>query len=101
MLFCRLLIFFQNQVLRKILSGIPSVLNSLESDQARQNVRPDLGPNCLQKLSADDTSMHGGRVSTIIMLSLDISTVTYTVDRDELAFRRKPAGQDLHCFHLG
>ena len=30
--------------------------NSLNSDQARQNVGPDLGPNCLQRLSADDTS---------------------------------------------
>ena len=27
--------------------------NSLDPDQARQNVGPDLGPNCLQKLSAD------------------------------------------------
>ena len=30
--------------------------NSLDPDQARQNVGPDLGPNYLQKLSADDTS---------------------------------------------
>ena len=30
--------------------------NSLDRDQARQNVGPDLGPNCLQRLSADDTS---------------------------------------------
>ena len=29
--------------------------NSLDLDQARQNVGPDLGPNCLQRLSADDT----------------------------------------------
>ena len=28
--------------------------NSLDPDQDRQNVMPDLGPNCLQKLSADD-----------------------------------------------
>ena len=28
----------------------------LDPDQARHNVRPDLGPNCLQRLSADDTS---------------------------------------------
>ena len=40
----------------KILSGITSVSNSLNPDQARQNVGPDLGPNCLQRLSADDTS---------------------------------------------
>ena len=29
--------------------------NSLNTDQARHSVRPDLGPNCLQRLSADDT----------------------------------------------
>ena len=28
---------------------------SLDPDQARGSVRPDQGPNCLQKLSADDT----------------------------------------------
>ena len=28
------------------------VSNSLEPDQARRNVGPDLGPNCLQRLSA-------------------------------------------------
>ena len=29
--------------------------NSLDPDQARRIVGPDLGPNCLPKLSADDT----------------------------------------------
>ena len=29
--------------------------NSLDPDQARQNVGPDLVPNCLKKLSADNT----------------------------------------------
>ena len=29
--------------------------NSLDLDQARHLVGPDLGPNCLQRLSADDT----------------------------------------------
>ena len=28
---------------------------SLDQDKARHVVRPDLGPNCLQKLSADET----------------------------------------------
>ena len=31
------------------------VSNSLDQDLAQQNVLPDLGINCLQKLSADDT----------------------------------------------
>ena len=30
--------------------------NSLDPEQARHIVGPDLGPNCLQNLSADDTS---------------------------------------------
>ena len=34
------------------------VSNSLDPDQARQFVRPDLGPNSLQRLSADDKSRH-------------------------------------------
>ena len=29
--------------------------NSLDPDQARHFIGPDLGPNCLQKFSADDT----------------------------------------------
>ena len=45
--------FFQNELLGIFFSGIPS--NSLDPDQARHFVGPDLGPNCLQKLSADDT----------------------------------------------
>ena len=28
--------------------------NSLDIDQAQQNIGPDQGPNCLQKVSADD-----------------------------------------------
>ena len=53
-LFCRLLIFFQNQLFRKILSGIPPecqpVLIQIRPDLF---IGPDLGPNRLQKLSVD------------------------------------------------
>ena len=42
--------FFQ-----KIIPGL-SVSHSLDPDQARQNVGPDLGPNCWQRLSTEDTS---------------------------------------------
>ena len=49
--------FFQNQLFRKkSLTNTIRVLNSLDPDQARHFVGPDLGPNCLQKLSADDNS---------------------------------------------
>ena len=37
--------------------------NSLDPDQARHFVGPDLGANCLQRLSADDTSRQ--RVNTL------------------------------------
>ena len=52
------------------------VSNSLDPDQARQNVRPDLGPNCLQWLSADSKSPLAGKelntkqlVDTRVLLS--------------------------------
>ena len=32
------------------------VSNSLDPDQDRHSVSPDLGPSCLQKLSADSTN---------------------------------------------
>ena len=35
--------------------------NSLDPDQARRFVGPDLCPNCLQRLSADDTSRQRDR----------------------------------------
>ena len=37
------------------------VSNSLDPDQARHFVRPDLGPNCLQRLSADNKSPLAGK----------------------------------------
>ena len=37
--------------------------NSLDPDQARHNVGPDQGLNCLQKLSADDTRRQSVKVS--------------------------------------
>ena len=48
MLVCPLLIrnFFRNVI---------RVSNSLDPDQAQHFVGPDLGPNCLQRLSTDDT----------------------------------------------
>ena len=39
---------------------------SLDPDQARHFVGPDLGPNCLQRLSADDTSEQRVKVTNSI-----------------------------------
>ena len=47
--------FSKSTVLKNSFRNIIRVSNSLAPDQARQNVGPDLGPNCLQRLSADDT----------------------------------------------
>ena len=51
---CCLLIFFSKSTFSKIISDIPSESNSLGPDQVRHCVGPDLGPNCLQIISADD-----------------------------------------------
>ena len=66
------LLLFRHYISHKITFGAPSsggvlrsdcgafilnrVSNSLDPDQAHHFVRPDLGPNCLQRLSADDKS---------------------------------------------
>ena len=39
--------------------------DSLEQDYAKHFVRPDLGPNCLQRLAADDTSRHRVNVDVV------------------------------------
>ena len=45
---------FSNEINSETL--LESVSNCLDPDQDRQNVGPDLGPKCLQRLSADDKS---------------------------------------------
>ena len=50
--------------LKKNLSGIPSVSNRLEPDQARHFVGPDLGPNCLQNYLQTKAAASGKRVET-------------------------------------
>ena len=49
---CQLLILFQKNSSRNTIR----VSNSLNQDQALHFVQSDLGPNCLRRLSADDTS---------------------------------------------
>ena len=47
-----LLLFF----LKKSFGNISRVPSSLDPDHDRAFLGPDLGPNCLQTLSVDDTS---------------------------------------------
>ena len=49
--------FFQDQLFKKkSFRNTIRVSNGFDPDQDRHSVRPDLGPNCLQKISADDKS---------------------------------------------
>ena len=49
-------IFFYNQFKNKSFKNTIRVSNSLDPAEARSFVGPDLGPNCLQRLSADNTN---------------------------------------------
>ena len=44
----------KTKVRKKSIKDTITVSNSLDPDQARQNVGPDMHPNCLQRLSADN-----------------------------------------------
>ena len=48
--------FFKIKFLEKKIKNIIRVSNSLDPDQAQENVGPDLGLNCSHSLSADHTS---------------------------------------------
>ena len=48
---------FSKQILSQTLSSIRES-NYLDPDQDQHIVSPDLGPNCLQRLSTDDKSFH-------------------------------------------
>ena len=48
--------FFQKKNSKNSFKNTFRASNGLDPDQDRQSVGPDLGPNCLQRLSADDTA---------------------------------------------
>ena len=57
--FCHNMIFSNSTFSKKSLRDTSRVSKTgLDSDQDQQNVSPDLRPNCLQRLSADDKSRH-------------------------------------------
>ena len=49
-----------------IFSETIRVSNSLDPDQARHFVGPELGPNCLQRISSDDTSLQRVKIEAFI-----------------------------------
>ena len=72
MLFSRLLIFVRINIFENSFRNTIRVSNSLDPDQAGQNVRPDLGPSCLQKLELEDTRRQGVNHLCQINSSTDI-----------------------------
>ena len=55
---CRLLTFFSKLIFKKnSFRSTIGVSNGLDPDQDQLNISPDLGPNYLQRLSADDESL--------------------------------------------
>ena len=49
--------FFSKSLIQKVFHmNTIRVSNGLDPDQDQPSVGPDLGPNCLQRLSADDKS---------------------------------------------
>ena len=61
--FC-LLIFLKSTFSKNYFRNAIRMSNSLDPDQARHFDGPDLDPNCLQTVSADDTSRQ--RVNVIL-----------------------------------
>ena len=61
---CFLLSFFQ-KLLKHLFKNTIRVSNGFNQDQNRCSVSPDLGPNCLQGLSADDKSCQLQRKSLV------------------------------------
>ena len=56
LVFCSMLLSFSKFTLSEIsFRNTIRVSNSFDPDQARCFFGPDLGPNCLEMLSADDT----------------------------------------------
>ena len=66
--FSRLLFFFFF-VLKFFFRNCIRLSNSLDPDQARRSVGPDLGPNCLQNLSAYDEPEGGGGAPPLEIIS--------------------------------
>ena len=74
MLFCRLLIIFKINFFFKRKKSFRNTIrmsNSLDHDQARQIVGPDLGPNCLPRISADDTGRQRSKHFIIKMTEMN------------------------------
>ena len=69
--------FSKSTFLKNSFRNTIKVSNSLDPDQARHFVGPDLGPNCLRKLLADDTSWQWVNLKDSIFRDSDDLTYLY------------------------
>ena len=97
--FCRLRIFFIKLTFSKHLSGIQSVSNSLDPDQAWHFVGPDLGLNCLQSQQITKVVSGGKRVNFIsfirwlwrhLPITMSASTTVFTSKRNKFGIISQP-----------
>ena len=86
-----MLIFSKSTLSKNSFRNTIRVSNSLNPDQARQNVRPDLDPNCLQRLSADNTRRY--YLFLVYCRELAPGTVSLTGDRAQ----GDDSKHDSHC----
>ena len=98
MLFCHLLIFFKINFFKKFFQEYhQSVSNSLDPDQGQHFVGPDLGPNCLQRLLADDTRRQRFNWSlTVVRLMPFIGGYRYLYQMTSLISLNRFTTSDLH-----
>ena len=59
--------FLQSNFSKNYFRNIIRVSNSLDLDQTRQNVGPDLGPNCLQRLCYQQTTLVGKEIKMLCL----------------------------------
>ena len=72
-------IFRQNELFRKTnFRNAIKMSNGMDPDQVRRLVGPDLGPNCLQILSVDDTKSYGSLYVTLcfVLWPFDFGVLT-------------------------
>ena len=69
--------FFQNQFFDFFFRNTTSVSNSLDSDQARHYGGPGLGPNCSQKLSADNSRKQRVNQISIMFDTLSVPFINF------------------------
>ena len=78
------------------------VSNSLDPDQARHFVQPDLGPNCLQRLWAEDTSRQ--RVNKPICIYMgqqsDLGNYRICINLSHLDMFKLLSGRGFQNFHI-